>query len=394
MRVGEWARFGTVPHSPYYGTADATPLYLLLLAETYRWLGNSELLHRFHRTAERCLEWIDHWADLDGDGLYEYRPRSPHGYRNQCWRDAEDGVLDETGGFPPHPIGTCEMQAYVAAAKRSVADLFEAWGEVDRAATLRAEAEAVRRRFLDRFWCEEEGTVALALDGTKRRVRTATSNPGHCLWLGMFSQGCGDAVAERLMRPDLFSGWGLRTLSTGHPAYDPHSYQRGSVWPHDTMLAAAGMWRYGRLEDGWRLVDGLLAAVAAFPRVQMPELFAGLQRAPLDAPVPCEMANVPQAWAAGAIFQAVQLLLGLQPDVPSGTVYVDPKLPPWCPELRMDNIRVGEARLTLIAVRREDGSCEIDVDSRGGSLVVVRGRAPWLDVPAGEVNPVRGDPAG
>jgi glycogen debranching enzyme len=382
MRVGEWAQFGTIPHSPYYGTADATPLYLLLLAEAYRWLGNSEILHRFHRTAERCLEWIDRWGDRDGDGLYEYAPRTPHGYRNQCWRDAEDGVLDEEGGFPPHPIGTCEMQAYVYAAKRAIADLFEAWGEADRARRLRSEAAALRRRFLEHFWLPHEKTVAFAVDGNKRPVRTATSNPGHCLWLGMLDQERGDAVADRLMMPDLFTGWGLRTLSSRHPAYDPHSYQRGSVWPHDTMIAAAGMRRYGRIEDAWRLMEGLIAAVAAFPRVQMPELFAGLQRAALDAPVPCEMANVPQAWAAGSIFQAVRLLLGLEPDVPSGKVYIDPMLPPWCPELRLDNVRVGGERLTLVASRRRDASCDVDVESGGGALVIVRGRPPWLDIPS------------
>jgi glycogen debranching enzyme len=381
MRVGEWAQFRTVPHSPYYGTADATPLYLLLLAETYRWLGDSELLRRFHRTAERCLEWIDRWGDRDGDGLYEYAPRTPSGYRNHCWRDAEDGVLDEQGELPPHPIGTCEMQAYVYAAKLNVAALFEAWGEADRARSLRSEAESLRRRFLEHFWLPDDRTVAFALDGTKRPLRTATSNPGHCLWLGMLDQECGTAVAERLMKPDLSSGWGLRTLSCSHPAYDPHSYQRGSVWPHDTMLAAAGMRRYGRMEDAWRLIDGLLAAVATFPRVQMPELFAGLPRLALDAPVPYEMANVPQAWAAGSIFHAFRVLLGLEPDVPGGKVYVDPMLPPWCPELYLDNVRIGGERLTLVATRRPDGCCDVDVESHGGALAIVRGRPPWLDVP-------------
>jgi glycogen debranching enzyme len=382
MRVGEWAHFHTVPHSPYYGTADATPLYLLLLAETYRWLGDAGALSRFRGSAERCLEWIDRYGDRDGDGLQEYAPRTAGGYRNHCWRDAEDGVLDEQGDFPAHPIATCELQAYVFEAKRSVADLFEAWGEVDRAAALRDEAEQLRLRFLEAFWLESEGTVAFALDGYKRPLRTGTSNPGHVLWLGMLDAERGHRVSERLMRTDLFSGWGLRTLSSDHPSYDPHSYQRGSVWPHDTLIAAAGLRRYGRIDDSWRLLDGLLGAVNGFERLQMPELFSGLQRRLRDAPVPYASANIPQAWAAGSIFHAIRLLLGLEPDVPTGRVYVDPILPPWCPELTLDNVRIGADRFCIGVRRRPDGTHEINVDGSRSALSVVHGAPPWMEPPS------------
>ncbi|MBJ7596171.1 MAG: amylo-alpha-1,6-glucosidase [Candidatus Dormibacteraeota bacterium] len=381
MRVGEWAQFHTIPHSPYYGTADATPLYLLLLAETYRWLGDAEPLGRFRDTAERCLDWIDRYGDRDGDGLQEWAPRSATGYRNQCWRDAEDGVLDEQGGFPPHPIGTCELQAYVYAAKRGIADLFAAWGDGARAQRLRDEAELLRGRFLEAYWLEVEGTVAFALDGNKRALRTATSNPGQVLWLSLLDQDRGERVANRLMQADLFSGWGLRTLSTEHPSYDPYSYQRGSIWPHDTMIAAAGLRRYGRIEDAWRLVDGLLAAVTSFERIQMPELFCGLPRRHPGVPVPYQRANVPQAWAAGSIFMAVRVLLGLEPDAPHGRIYLDPALPPWCPELTIRNVRVGAHRLAIRAWRRPDGSCEVSVEGNRAGLEVVRGRPPWLELP-------------
>jgi glycogen debranching enzyme len=380
LRVGEWARFHTIPRSTYYGTADATPLYLMLLAETYRWLGNASALRRFRPTAQRCLEWIDRYGDRDGDGLQEYAPRSATGYRNQCWRDADDGVLDELGGFPPHPIATCELQAYVVAAKRSVADLFDAWGDAERAAALRDEAEQLRRRFIDAFWLDDEATVAFALDGQKRPLRTVTSNPGHVLWLGLLDEERGRRVVDRLMGADLFSGWGLRTLSADHPSYDPHSYQRGSVWPHDTMIAAAGMRRYGRLGDAWRVVDGLVSAVSSFERLQMPELFSGLQRRQPDAPVPYERANVPQAWAAGSVFHAVRMLLGLDPDVPNGRVYIDPVLPPWCPELTVDNLRIGDDRFSISAWRA-DGACEVAVDGGRSPLAVVRGAAPWMELP-------------
>jgi len=381
LRVGEWAHFGVVPHSPYYGTADATPLYLLLLANTYRWLGNAHGLHRLRDAALRCLEWVDRYGDLDGDGFQEYRPRGPQGYRNQCWRDAEDGVLDEEGNNPPHPIGTCEMQAYVYAAKREVAGLFDAWGDHALAAELRESAALLQRRFVDAFWLEDEGTVAFALDGDKRTVRTATSNPGQCLWLGILDLDRGRRTVDRLMRHDLYSGWGLRTLSRDHPSYDPHSYQRGSIWPHDTMLAAAGLRRYGRVEECWRVIDGLLSAAASFEHTDLPELFAGLQQGPLDVPIPYERANVPQAWAAGVVFHAVRVLLGLEPDVPSKRVYIDPALPPWCPHLELENVRVGDDRLTIRAHRQRDGRSVADVESVHGTLDVVQGTPPWHELP-------------
>ncbi|HKR98285.1 MAG TPA: glycogen debranching N-terminal domain-containing protein [Candidatus Dormibacteraeota bacterium] len=379
MRVGELAHFHEIPHTPYYGTADATPLYLLLLADAYRWLGDAHMLRRFRTTAIRCLEWIDRYGDLDGDGLQEYRPRAPGGYRNQCWRDAIDGVLDEDGNNPPHPIGTCEMQAYVYAAKRNVAALFEAWGDEHLARTLRTAAESLQRTFIERYWLEDEGTVCFALDGNKRQVRTATSNPGQCLWLGILDRERGQRAARRLLRDDLFSGWGLRTLSALHPRFDPHSYQRGSVWPHDTMLAAAGMRRYDLVDECWRLIDALLDAVASFEHTQMPELFAGLRREAPDTPIPYEMANVPQAWSAGVVFQAVRTLLGLEPDVPNNRVYLDPLLPPWCPELQLDNVRVGNDRMTIHAVRTAGGEIDLDVATVHRTLEVVRGRPPWLD---------------
>jgi glycogen debranching enzyme len=202
------------------------------------------------------------------------------------------------------------------------------------------------------------------------------------LWLGLLDEERGHRVADRLMQPDLFSGWGLRTLSSDHPAYDPYSYQRGSVWPHDTMIAAAGMRRHGRVEDAWRLVDGMLAAVTSFERVQMPELFAGLPRRRPDVPVPYQQANVPQAWAAGSIFQAVRLLLGLEPDMPSRRIYLDPVLPPWCPELKVHNVRVGNQRLAISARRNSDGSCDVSVDGGRSDIDVVHGRPPWLALPA------------
>jgi glycogen debranching enzyme len=372
LRVGEWAHFGIIPHRPYYGTADATPLYLMLLAEHYRWLGDAPGLLPFKKVAERCLEWIDEHGDRDGDGFQEYAPRTPRGYRNQGWRDAHDGVVDETGLFPDLPIGTCEMQAYVYAAKLWTAPLFEAWGDGARAQRLLDEARELRRRFTAKFWLEDEGELAFAIDGHKRPVRTATSNPGHCLWLGILDREKGRLAGERLMRQDLFSGWGLRTLSEDHPSYDPHSYQRGSVWPHDSVLAAAGLRRYGLIDQTWQILDGLLGAVMCFEDIQMPELFSGLRKEQFAVPVPYRMANVPQAWSAGCVLQMVRILLGLEPDLPAGKLYVDPALPSWCPRLTLRDLRLGDR---LVSVR-VDGD-QVDFDAPPG-LEIVRGTPPWL----------------
>ncbi|MEA2629315.1 MAG: hypothetical protein QOJ10_1775 [Chloroflexota bacterium] len=379
LRVGEWAHFGLVPHRPYYGTADATPLYLLLLAEHHRWLGDAKALLQFKKVAEGCLDWIDHHGDRDGDGFQEYAPRSPKGYRNQAWRDAHDGVLDEAGVYPELPIGTCELQAYVYGAKVQMAPLFEAWGDPERAARLKAEAVELRRKFHETFWNESTGEVAFAIDGKKRAVGTVTSNPGHCLWMGLLDERRGRLAGERLLQRDMFSGYGLRTLSEQHPSYDPHSYQRGSVWPHDTVIAAAGLRRYGLDEHAWKMMDGLLAAVMCFEDIQMPELFSGLQKEESAVPVPYRMANVPQAWSAGAVVQMVRVLLGLEPDMPSGRLYLDPALPPWCSRLTIEELQVGRHRLRLQIERAEDGSCVVEVEPPSG-LEIVRGTPPWMEL--------------
>jgi glycogen debranching enzyme len=197
--------------------------------------------------------------------------------------------------------------------------------------------------------------------------------------MGILDEGRGRLAGRRLLMPDMFTGWGVRTLSDLHPSYDPHSYQRGSVWPHDTVIAAAGLRRYGMDEHAWRMIDGLLAAVMCFEDIQMPELFSGLRREELAVPVPYRMANVPQAWAAGAVVQMVRVLLGLEPDMPAGRLYVNPALPPWCPRLSVEDLQVGPHRFSLTATRAADGSCEVESDAPTG-LKLVRGRPPWMEV--------------
>src|SRR5436190_10531876 len=380
LRVGEWAHFGIVPHRPYYGTADATPLYLLLLAENYRWSGDPNGLRPFRDAAERCLEWIDRWGDRDGDGFQEYAPRTPRGYRNQGWRDAHDGVLDEAGSFPELPIGTSEMQAYVYGAKIRIAALFDAWGDTSRASTLRSEAADLRRRFIEKFWLEDRGELAFLIDGGKRAAGTVVSDSGHCLWMGILDGERGRLAGRRLMQPDMFTGWGVRTLSDHHPSYDPHSYQPGSVWPHDSVIAAAGMRRYGLNEEAWTILDGLLAAVMCFEDIQMPELFAGLPKSEFAVPVPYRMANVPQAWAAGSVLHMVRVLLGLEPDMQARRIYLDPALPAWCSRLEVRKLRLGRDEVRIRVERDANGRHTVDADAPG--LEVVRGGPPWLEIGA------------
>jgi glycogen debranching enzyme len=259
--------------------------------------------------------------------------------------------VSEDGSLAPLPLATVELQGYLYAAKLAMAELLEASGEAADAERLRAEAEHLRVLVEGHFWLADRSFYALALDGQKQPVPSVSSNPGHLLWSGLPSPERARLVARRLLEPDMFSGWGLRTLSANHRAYNPLSYQRGSVWPHDTVLAAAGMWRYGLRESGSRLLRAILEAAGAFEEARLPELFCGLDRSS-GLPVPYVEANVPQAWAAAAPVLATQLFLGLVPDAPGGRCYLSPWLPEWLPRLEVRGIAVGRGRLDVAVVRR------------------------------------------
>ena len=240
LRSGELAHFGVIPQTPYYGTADATILYLILLHETWQWQGDNALLRTYRDLALRCLDWIDLYGDRDGDGFQEYQTRSSKGYENMGWKDADDAVVYPDGSQVKGPKALCELQGYVFDAWLRMAEVFDVLGEPERAAALRRKAADLRARFEARFWCEEIGSYAYALDAEKRPVRTIASNAGHCLWNGIASDEHAQRVVERLLEADMWSGWGIRTLSAQNPAYNPFSYQRGSVWPHDNGIIALG----------------------------------------------------------------------------------------------------------------------------------------------------------
>ncbi|MDQ8726678.1 glycogen debranching N-terminal domain-containing protein [Bradyrhizobium sp. LHD-71] len=347
LRLGELAHFKLVPHTPYYGTADATILYLIVLHVAWRCTGDAGLLERHLKTAEGCLQWIDQYGDRDGDGFQEYATRSPVGYENQGWKDSGDSVVYPDGTLVKGPKALCELQGYVYDAWLRMAEVYDALGNPGRAQELRAKAETLFRRFNDSFWDEASGFYAYALDGDKKKVLSVVSNPGHCLWSGIVPADRARRVVERLMRPDMWSGWGIRTLSANHPAYNPYSYQNGSVWPHDNGIIAMGFRRYGFAEEANRVARDVSGAARYFMLHQVPELYSGVQRDPTDFPVQYLGANVPQAWAAGSALMFLQIILGFQPDAPQDRLYIDPELPGWLPDLTVTNLRVGKRSFDL-----------------------------------------------
>jgi glycogen debranching enzyme len=341
LRQGELAHFKLIPHTPYYGTADATPLYLIVLHNAWRCTGDDKLLKRHLATAERCLQWIDESGDLDGDGFQEYQTRSRDGYENQGWKDAGEAVVYPDGTLVKGPKALCELQGYVYDAWRRMAEIYEHLGEHAKAHALNAKAKALYERFNDVFWDEKSGFYAFCLDGDKQPVLSVASNPGHCLWSGIVPPERAARVVKRLLAPDMDSGWGVRTLSAKHPAYNPHSYQNGSVWPHDNAFLMIGMRRYGFIREAEHLAREISGAASYFARHRMPELYAGLQRDPTSFPVQYRGANVPQAWAAGSCFAILHSLIGFQPDAQHGKLYIDPQLPAWLNDLSLSQLRVN-----------------------------------------------------
>ena len=342
LRRGELAHFKLIPHTPYYGTADATPLYLITLHAAWKCTGDRAVVDRLLPVAEGCLRWIDEWGDRDGDGLQEYQTRSPKGYENMGWKDAGDSVMHADGSRVEGPKALCELQGYVFDAWLRMAELYEAIGDPARAGALRSKAAALFHRFNALFWNEEAGFYAYGLDGAKRPILSIASNPGHLLWSGIVPPDRAARVVARLMQPDMWSGWGIRTLSAKHPSYNPYSYQNGSVWPHDNGLIALGFKRYGHAEQANAVARDVMGAAGFFALNQLPELYSGIQRDGSNFPVQYLGANVPQAWAAGSVFSLVQAMIGFQPDAPNGRLLLDPHLPDWLPDLTLRDLRVGQ----------------------------------------------------
>ncbi len=347
LRYGELAHFKLIPHTPYYGTADATPLWLITLHAAWRATGDRDLLERHLETAEACLTWIDQYGDRDGDGFQEYQTRSTAGYENMGWKDSGEAVMYPDGSLVRGPKALCELQGYVYDAWLRMAKMYEALGNPARADRLRVKAAKLFEQFNAAFWDEAGGYYAYALDGDKKQVLSVASNPGHCLWSGIVPPDRAARVVKRLMAPDMWSGWGIRTLSADHVSFNPYAYQLGSVWPHDNSIIATGFKRYGFHAEAARVARDISGAASHFQTNQLPELFAGVQKDGTNFPVQYLGANVPQAWAAGSAFLLLQAMLGVVPDAPHASLFIDPALPEWIPDVTLSNLRVGESVLSI-----------------------------------------------
>ena len=350
VRFGELAHFDLIPQHPYYGTHDATALYVWGIGRLWQWSGRVGVMERLRPSVEAALRWIDHEGDIDGDGLQEYQTRAgDRGFYNQGWKDAGDAIMHANGDLAPLPIALCELQGYVVAAKRGWARVLdEAFGEKAASDALAAEADWLAAAIEDRFWWAEEDTYFLGLDGHKQPIRTVASNPGHLLWTESIRPDRAERVARRLLAPDMWSGWGIRTLSSSHRSYNPFLYQRGSVWPHDNSIIAAGLLAYGQLDAAWQVMRGLFDAAAAFDHSRLPEVFAGVERSAGGFPVQYLGANVPQAWASGSVVQMISCLAGFQPDASRRVLTVDHHLPDWLKDLTVRGLRVGDARVDVM----------------------------------------------
>src|SRR6266700_2160386 len=371
LRYGELASLGLLPFTPYYGTADATLLFLIVFSYAYQWSGDKEILDRYRPNAEAALKWMLEYGDRDGDGFQEYKTLSPVGFYNQGWKDSHDGIRHEDGTIAPLPIALCELQGYAFDALLRMSEAYENWGDTARSGELRQRAARLYEDFNERFWWEEEGTYYLGLDGEKRPIRSVASNAGHCLASGIVPSDRANRVVDRLMQPDMWSGWGIRTLSMKNPSYNPYSYHLGSVWPHDNATIAGGFRRAGRHTEAQQIAEGIFAAAERFDHYSLPELWAGVAREPGAYPVPYLGTNVPQAWAAASIFRLVAILCGIHTAGTAKVIYINPDLPDWLPDLTLKNLRAGKGAVEL-RLRRD----EVDVVGNTTGFEIVHGRMP------------------
>lgn len=348
MRHGEMPALGEVPFGKYYGSIDSTPLFLMLAAQYYEATGDIDLVQGIWAELQRAVDWIFKSGDRDGDGFVEYGRMSKNGLTQQGWKDSHDSVFHHDGRDAPSPIALCEVQGYCYAGLTGMAAIARRLGEEQLAMAWEKAATKLRKRFDEAFWCDRLGTYALALDGDKRQCQVATSNAAHCLFSGIAYPHRAPVLAAHLMGPKLFSGWGLRTLASDELRYNPMAYHNGSVWPHDTALAASGLSRYGYSEHAVTLLQALMCTTASSASKRMPELFCGFARGPHEAPVRYPMACSPQAWAAGAPMMSLQAALGVEIDGIHGVIRCRrPRLPPDVHELSIRGLWVGQRRVDL-----------------------------------------------
>jgi glycogen debranching enzyme len=371
LRTGEMAGAGETPHDAYYGSVDSTPLWLILLGATFDWTGDEAMLERLWPNALAALRWIEEYGDLDGDGFVEYRRRSRLGLLNQGWKDSGDAIRHTDGRPADPPIALAEVQGYAYAARRAMARLARHRGDDELATRLDKTAEELRDRFDEAFWMPDVGYYALALDNAKRQVGSIGSNAGQALWTGIVPEHRWSKVADRLLAPDLFAGWGVRTFASGQPGYNPVGYHTGSIWPHDNALIAAGLKRVDAAEAANLIAGRLIEAAQWFPDLRLPELFCGFPRDEVGAPVAYPVACSPQAWAAAAPFFLLETMLGLKANATRHRLeLVRPNLPEWLTKLTVNGLPVGDDSVDLL-VHRWRGRTSAELLGRRGSIDVI-----------------------
>jgi glycogen debranching enzyme len=352
LRVGEMAHLNEVPQTPYYGTVDATPLFLIMLARHAAWTGSLDLFNELKSHVEAALNWIDDEIAAGGTGYLTYATRSANGLANQGWKDSGDSIVNHDGSLATPPIALVEVQGYVYAAKRGIANLFRRVGDPSAAERLDREADALRDRFERDFWLDDLGTYALALQKDGRPAAVVSSNPGHALWTGIVGPDRARTVSTRMLQDDMFTGWGIRTLSAGERRYNPIGYHDGTVWPHDNAVAVAGFRRYGCAGEAARVMTAIVAAATHFDHDRLPEVFAGFSRRDFGIPVHYPVACHPQAWAAGAVPFMLESVLGLDPDGFAHRLRIRrPALPASVHRLSIRRLRVGKAAVSATFTR-------------------------------------------
>jgi len=379
LRYGELANLKLIPHTPYYGSVDSTPLFLVCTVEMMDWLNDQDLFVELLPSLLSALKWVDHYGDSDHDGFIEYAERASGGVRNQGWKDSSDSLLYPDGRPAELPVALVEVQGYVYQAKVGLSRIFERLGQSVMAERLAREAAELRRRFELSFWLDKEQFYAQGLDRNKTPIPSITSNPAHCLWAGIIDPERAEILRDRLMAPDMFSGWGIRTLSSDSPHYNPMSYHNGTIWPHDNSIAAAGLRRYRHAAAAGQVIDGIMEAGVRMPDYRLPELFCGFRRdtqynnGPAEYLVSCN----PQAWGAGAAFHLMQTALGIVPDTTAGRLYLNPVPFGQARSVEIRGMRVGNGKLSF-KVAYNGGRPDVEVLEKPDDLDVILDEPPLI----------------
>ncbi|HWP41878.1 MAG TPA: glycogen debranching N-terminal domain-containing protein [Blastocatellia bacterium] len=376
--TGPLALLNYNPRMRYYGSVTTSGFYPVVLSELWHWTGDKELVRPFIGPALDAIRWLDEYADIDRDGFYEYQTRSEQGVANQGWKDSGDAMVYEDGSQVTPPIATCEEQAFAYLAKLHMSEVLWWMDEKELARKLYDQAGEMKKRFNEAFWMADESYIAMGLDSRKRQIKAIGSNAGHCLATAIVDESLVQQTADRLLAPDMFTGWGIRTLSSENPAYNPYSYHRGSVWPVENASFTLAFLRYGLHDHLERLSRAMFEAAVLFEFYRLPELFSGHQR-DREHPFPAlyPQANSPQAWSSSAVFFMLQALLGLYPYAPLNILLLDPHLPEWLPEITLKNLHVGGAVLSIRFYRKANGTSSYKVLEKRGKIHVLRQPSPW-----------------